>query len=71
MAKDIEIAQTNCFTVLFPGIWGAPIGGMPTGPLVYLDFARRVWAASLHLCVQTHFKKDFVLYLSSGGMENK
>ena len=36
------------FAVLFPGVWGAPIGGMKTGPKVFLDFAGRVRAAALH-----------------------
>ena len=33
---------------LFLGVLGAFIGGMPTGPKVFLAFARRVWAAALH-----------------------
>ena len=33
------------FAVLFTGVWGTPIEGIPTGPKLFLDFAGRVWAA--------------------------
>ena len=35
------------FVVLFPGVCGASVGGMPTGLKVFLDFAGRVRAAAL------------------------
>ena len=37
------------FAVLFPGVCGAPIGGMPTGSKVFLDLAGHMWAAALRL----------------------
>ena len=36
---------TNCLLFLFPSVWGAPVGGVPTGPKVFL--AEHVWAAAL------------------------
>ena len=37
------------FAVLFPGVCGAPIGGVPSEPKVFLDLAGRVWVAALRL----------------------
>ena len=41
------LSKVALFAFLFPGVWGAAIGRMPTGPKVILDFARRVSAAAL------------------------
>ena len=46
-SRIVLLNMLNTFAVLFPAVWDAPIRGVPTGPKVFLDFARRVWAAAL------------------------